>query len=168
VGGQGVRGWDAAIAPARPTTPPPPRQAGGIFRNRKRRRGPLCPQPVSRALPSGQSPTARACAPTSAPQRLAWPSPAAELVLVREPNANRELKNREPRAFCPAPGGWRACPAQPSHCLSTLLLAHTGGSNRLWAGYCLTMPARFLPPTTVHSGYLAFPFPSLLHCCHWA
>ena len=118
--------------------------------------------------PSAKTPTARACAPTSAPQRLAWPSPAAELVLVREPNANRELKNREPRAFCPAPGGWRACPAQPSSRLSTLLLAHTGDYTRLWVEYCLAMPARFLPPDTAHSGCLAFPFPSLLHCLHRA
>lgn len=64
--------------------------------------------------PSAKTPTARACAPTSAPQRLAWPSPAAELVLVREPNANRELKTANRGLFArPRGGGGRVQPNHP-------------------------------------------------------
>ena len=72
---------------------------------------PFAPRPYLGPSPRARARLCAPCAPASPCQPLAWPSPAAELVWVREPNANRELKNREPRAFCPATGGWRACPA---------------------------------------------------------
>ena len=49
----------------------------------------------------------RPCAPASPCQPLAWPSPTAELVWVREPNANREPRTEKPQTegFLPGHGG---------------------------------------------------------------
>jgi len=72
------------------------------------------PFPPPLAIALGTAPEAALRTPVLfylRPSVLRGPAPLAELVWVREPNANRELKNREPRAFCPATGGWRACPA---------------------------------------------------------
>ena len=129
---------------------------------------PLAPA-LATALGAAPAPSpVRPCAPASPRQPLARPSPAAELVwvLVREPNANRELENREPKAFWARRGGWRACPAYTTLRPLNPSLAHTGGYNRLWVEYRPTIPPALLPPDTAHSGCLAFPFPSLLHCLH--